>query len=118
MHSADLDAITRRLNRDTQALQASFKDWALGRASEQQVSQAFVVLGNDFLGARAQLEREGIPGLVDVPRELRGILEPALAADARIEVFHEFEPQIRAVMARLFHQLKERQRQLDRKSVV
>lgn len=112
MHSADLDAITRRLSRDTQALQACFKDWALGRASEQQVSQAFVVLGNDFLGARAQLEREGIPGLVDVPRELRGILEPALAADARIEVFHEFEPQIRAVMARLFHQLKERQRQL------
>lgn len=115
MHSSELDSITWKLMAPTRALESAFDAWARGNASEADVSDQYVRLGNEFISARSKLALGGVPtdDLIDVPQQLRVVLEEALALDCSAEVAERFDPQIRGIMAQLFHQLKAKQLKLS-----
>lgn len=115
MHSSELDSITWKLMAPTRALESAFNAWAHGNASEAEVSDQYVRLGNEFISAKSKLALGGVPtdDLIDIPYQLRLVLEEALALDCSAEVAEKFDPQIRTIMAQLFHQLKAKQLKLS-----
>uniref|UniRef100_A0A060T849 ARAD1D00858p n=1 Tax=Blastobotrys adeninivorans TaxID=409370 RepID=A0A060T849_BLAAD len=85
--------------------------WAKGEASEQDVSDIYVNLGNEFnLACRAFLSAGvEVADLGDVPQALRVILEKALSEDASQENLDRYLPSIREIIVNLLRQLKQKQ---------
>lgn len=92
---------------------SAFTSWSRNETSEIAVSDKYVALGNEFNKLKGELRNSKLssPHLIDVPVELRRLLEPALAQPATPAVATEFVPKIESVMAQLFNQLSEMQPQ-------
>lgn len=105
------DSLSARLLHATKSLESSFSAWSRGEATDVQVSDAYVHLGGAYLETRAVLERANITtaDLIDVPQQLRQILEEALARPPSNDVVLLYGERLRNVMVHLFKQLKEKQ---------
>lgn len=102
--------ISTRILTATKALENSFIAWSQKRTDESDVSDKYVQLGNAYMDARVVLTRANIrcDDLIDVPKQLRQILEEALAKPPSNEVMRLYGDRMRGVMAQLFRELKEK----------
>lgn len=98
----------------TKLLLQKLTQWSKKQASEEQVSDAYVKLGNDFKLVSKQFLHAGIQvlDLGDVPMELRHILEIALREPATEKTINKYLPRIREIIVNLLDKLKIKQQQL------
>jgi hypothetical protein len=106
-----IESTVTRLLVATKQLLESLTQWARGEASEQDVSDVYVNLGNEFnVACRAFLNAGvDVTDLGDVPQALRVILEKALSEDASQENLDRYLPSIREIIVNLLRQLKQKQ---------
>ncbi|KAF8325873.1 actin interacting protein 3-domain-containing protein [Cantharellus anzutake] len=104
-------AVTRLLMAIKQLLEA-LQLWSVGKVTDQQVSDKYVQLGNDFNATVAAFAsvRIDMSEFLPFPDDLRHVLEAALAADepgpAVLEVYL---PRVRAIITSLLHGLRDKQ---------
>ncbi|CAE6417519.1 unnamed protein product [Rhizoctonia solani] len=103
-------AVTRLLVATKQLLE-SLTNWSKGTISENDVSDVYVQMGNDFNSAVAAFQAVGIDmsDLMSVPDDLRNILESALAEEASPENLEIYLPGVRAIIKNLLHGLRAKQ---------
>ncbi|AAS53866.1 AFR495Cp [Eremothecium gossypii ATCC 10895] len=101
----------------TKTLLQRLTQWSRKSASESQVSDAYVQLGNDFKLVSKHFAHAGIEvtDLGDVPMELRRVLEVALREPATEETLNKYLPHIREIIVSLLDKLKAKQSQLKQK---
>lgn len=106
-----IESTVTRLLVATKQLLESLTQWARGEASEQDVSDVYVTLGNEFNVACRAFLNVGVEvtDLGDVPQALRVILEKALSEDASQENLDRYLPSIREIIVNLLRQLKQKQ---------
>ncbi len=96
--------------------------WSRRQATETDVSDVYVKLGNEFNIARTCFERAGIEmaysssadlfndsDLADIPSQLRQVLETCLARDASTRVLEIYLPKVREIVINLLQGLKRKQ---------
>ncbi|KAG8969552.1 Bud site selection protein 6 [Tulasnella sp. 419] len=102
--------VTRLLVAIKQLLE-SLTSWSLGKITENDVSDVYVTLGNDFNACVEAFSSIGInmQELLSVPDDLRAVLEQALAEDANPENLELFLPHVRAIITNLLQGLRAKQ---------
>ncbi|KAK7687293.1 hypothetical protein QCA50_009798 [Cerrena zonata] len=102
--------VTRLLVSIKQLLE-SLTQWSKGLATESQVSDVYVRLGNDFNAAVAAFAAFNIDmaELLSVPDDLRIILEQCLAEDATPENLEIYLPDVRKIITNLLQGLRTKQ---------
>lgn len=95
----------------TKQLLESLTQWARGAASEQDVSDIYVNLGNEFNIACRAFLNAGLPvtDMGDVPQALRAVLEKALSEEASQDNLDLYLPSIREIIINLLQGLKKKQ---------
>lgn len=85
--------------------------WSRGQASEAEVSDVYVQLGNEFnLACRSFLAAGfDVRDLGDVPNMLRVVLERALADDPREESLTRYLPRVREIIVTLLQRIRHKQ---------
>ncbi|KZS94447.1 AIP3-domain-containing protein [Sistotremastrum niveocremeum HHB9708] len=103
-------AVTRLLVAIKQLLE-SLTQWSTGRATEEQVSNVYVQLGNDFNAATAAFQAQDIDmsDLSSVPDDLRDVLERCLAEDATQANLEIYLPEVRRIITSLLQGLRSKQ---------
>ncbi|KAG9124929.1 Bud site selection protein 6, partial [Ceratobasidium sp. 392] len=103
-------AVTRLLVA-TKHLLESLNNWSRGELNENGVSDVYVRMGNDFNSAVAAFQACGIDmsDLMDVPEQLRRVLETALAEEATPENLEVYLPDVRAIIKNLLQGLRVKQ---------
>ncbi|KAI0060266.1 AIP3-domain-containing protein, partial [Artomyces pyxidatus] len=103
-------AVTRLLVSIKQLLESLTK-WANQQATEDEVSDVYVRLGNDFNAAVAAFASYNIDmsELMGVPDELRAVLEDCLSEDATIKNLDKYLPKVRAIITNLLQGLRGKQ---------
>ncbi|KAG8744186.1 Bud site selection protein 6 [Ceratobasidium sp. 414] len=103
-------AVTRLLVA-TKNLLESLTNWSKGEINEAGVSDSYVRMGNDFNAAVAAFQACGIDmtDLLDVPEQLRRVLETALAEEATPENLDVYLPEVRAIIKNLLQGLRVKQ---------
>ncbi|AET37665.1 formin-mediated actin nucleation enhancer Ecym_1439 [Eremothecium cymbalariae DBVPG len=98
----------------TKTLLQRLTQWSKKAATESQVSDAYVQLGNDFKLVSKHFAHAGIEvnDLGDVPMELRRVLEVALREPPSEETLNRYLPQIREIIVNLLEKLKAKQYRL------
>ncbi|KAL1412086.1 Bud site selection protein 6 [Vanrija albida] len=106
-----LDSYITRLLVVTKQLLQGLEQWCQGTLSEEDVSDIYVRLGNGFELCVTAFRKAGIStsDLDSVPRDLREILERALAEDPSQETLNLYLPDIRAIIFSLLSGLKNKQ---------
>lgn len=86
------------------------------RASETQVSDVYVQLGNEFNTMVTAFARHNIDmsEIYAVPRELRAVLEQCLAEDPSPQVLEQYMPAVRTILYHLLEGLKNKQNDYKR----
>ncbi|EPQ31471.1 uncharacterized protein PFL1_00806 [Pseudozyma flocculosa PF-1] len=109
--SNHMESSVTRLLVATKMLLESLTKWSLGERSEDQVSDIYVRLGNDFNSARVAFGSYGIDmsDLASVPDDLRACLERCLSEDASPAVLEVHLPRIREIIINLLQGLKMKQ---------
>lgn len=95
----------------TKHLLESLTQWAKGSASETDISDSYVQLGNEFKVACRAFSNAGVDvsDLGDVPHSLRVVLEEALCEVPSQESLDKFLPGIREIIVSLLQSLKTKQ---------
>ncbi|TFK29748.1 AIP3-domain-containing protein [Coprinopsis marcescibilis] len=103
-------AVTRLLV-SIKALLESLTQWSQQQVDENQVSDVYVRLGNDFNAAVAAFAAFNIDmaELVSVPEDLRTVLEQCLAEDATAENLEIYLPEVRQIITGLLQGLRSKQ---------
>jgi hypothetical protein len=103
-------SVTRLLVATKMLLEALTK-WSLGQRTENQVSDIYVRLGNDFNVANVAFGSYGIDmnDLASVPDDLRDCLERCLSEDASPQTLEVHLPRIREIIIGLLQGLKSKQ---------
>lgn len=103
-------AVTRLLVSIKQLLEA-LTLWSSGKMDENQVSDVYVRLGNDFNVAVAAFTAFEIDmnELLSVPDDLRGVLEQCLSEDATPANLEVYLPQVRQIITSLLQGLRTKQ---------
>ncbi|KAJ8694967.1 Bud site selection protein 6 [Pleurotus ostreatus] len=109
-HPAVESAVTRLLVAIKQLLEA-LTSWSQLKMDENQVSDVYVRLGNDFNAAVAAFSAFNIDmrELLSVPEDLRTVLEACLAEDATPENLERFLPIVRQIITNLLQGLRGKQ---------
>ncbi|KAF8074999.1 bud site selection protein 6 [Lyophyllum atratum] len=109
-HPAVESAVTRLLVSIKQLLEA-LTLWSTLKMDENQVSDVYVRLGNDFNAAVAAFAAFNIDmaELMSVPDDLRNVLEQCLAEDATAENLELYLPTVRRVITDLLTGLRGKQ---------
>ncbi|KAG6888142.1 hypothetical protein C0992_009514 [Termitomyces sp. T32_za158] len=107
----DVPSSVRRLLLSTKRLQELLKQWSLSQATEMQVSDAYVQIGNDFnTTVRAFAHhRIDLSDIHSIPGELRIPLEQCLGEDPSPEILESYMPEVRRVLYKLLKGLQARQ---------
>ncbi|KAG8993846.1 Bud site selection protein 6 [Tulasnella sp. 427] len=111
-------AVTRLLVAIKQLLE-SLTSWSAKKISEQDVSDVYVRLGNDFNAcvvafASFDIDMRQVDVSMElrgVPEELRHVLETCLAEEATPETLERFLPQVREIITDLLQGLRHKQSQ-------
>lgn len=95
----------------TKHLLESLNQWAKHTATESDISDAYVHLGNEFKVACRAFSNAGvdITDLGDVPHLLRVVLEEALCEQPSQESLDRFLPRLREIIVNLLQNLKTKQ---------
>ncbi|KAI0259363.1 actin interacting protein 3-domain-containing protein [Gloeopeniophorella convolvens] len=103
-------AVTRLLVSIKQLLE-SLTNWSNSKASEEEVSDVYVRLGNDFNAAVAAFAYYDIDmsELLSVPDDLRAVLEDCLSDDASTATLDKYLPNVRSIITKLLQGLREKQ---------
>ncbi|OCH91403.1 AIP3-domain-containing protein [Obba rivulosa] len=103
-------AVTRLLV-SIKLLLESLTQWSKQEVSENDVSDVYVRLGNDFNAAVAAFAQFGISmeELLSVPEDLRSILETCLSEDANQETLETYLPEVRKIITNLLQGLRSKQ---------
>ncbi|KAL0953330.1 hypothetical protein HGRIS_004575 [Hohenbuehelia grisea] len=103
-------AVTRLLVSIKQLLEA-LTSWSTLQFDENQVSDVYVRLGNDFNAAVAAFGAFNIDmsELLSVPEDLRAVLEQCLAEDATPENLETYLPKVRLIITNLLQGLRGKQ---------
>ncbi|THH13753.1 hypothetical protein EW146_g6507 [Bondarzewia mesenterica] len=103
-------AVTRLLVSIKQLLESLTK-WSNQQASEEEVSDVYVRLGNDFNAAVAAFASYNIEmsELMSVPEDLRGVLEDCLSEEANSKNLDKYLPKVRAIITNLLQGLRGKQ---------
>ncbi|KAF9812975.1 hypothetical protein IEO21_05860 [Rhodonia placenta] len=103
-------AVTRLLVSIKQLLESLTK-WSRQEVTENDISDVYVRLGNDFNAAVAAFAQFNIQmtELMGVPEELRGILETCLSEDATSENLELYLPEVRKIITSLLQGLRTKQ---------
>ncbi|KAG6902480.1 hypothetical protein C0995_016057 [Termitomyces sp. Mi166 len=109
----DVPSSVRDLLLSTKRLQELLKKWSLGQATETQVSDAYVQIGNDFnTTVRAfAIHQIDLSDIHSIPGELRVPLEQCLGEDPSPEILESYMPEVRRVLYKLLRGLQARQDQ-------
>ncbi|KAJ7623259.1 actin interacting protein 3-domain-containing protein [Roridomyces roridus] len=109
-HPAVESAVTRLLVAIKQLLEA-LTQWSLLKIDENNVSDVYVRLGNDFNAAVAAFAAFNIDmaELMSVPDDLRNVLEQCLAEDATPENLELYLPTVRQIITNLLQGLRGKQ---------
>jgi hypothetical protein len=127
----EVPAAVRALLAASRTLQDKLRLWALEKASETDVSDCYVAIGNEFNGTINAFAAHDIdlrcalallslplPHIADagmhsevygVPKELREILESCLGEDPSPQVLNTYMPQVRRVLYTLLQGLQAKQ---------
>ncbi|KIO30573.1 hypothetical protein M407DRAFT_69025 [Tulasnella calospora MUT 4182] len=105
-------AVTRLLVAIKHLLE-SLTSWSNQKTSEQDVSDVYVRLGDDFNACVAAFASFDIDmgQLRGIPEDLRNVLETCLAEDATPETLERFLPQVREIITDLLQGLRNKQSQ-------
>ncbi|KAI0731083.1 hypothetical protein C8Q76DRAFT_793181 [Earliella scabrosa] len=103
-------AVSRLLSL-TKQLQEVLTLWSQGSAYEEDVSDAFLLVGRQFDSTVHAFWRVGVDmsDLFDVPATLRTVLEGLLAEKPSPEVLARYSPTVRATLFRLLRGLQAKQ---------
>lgn len=106
-----IETCVTRLLVSTKHLLESLTHWARRDATDKEVSDAYVRLGNDFRAATRAFSNAGvdISDIGDIPRALRIILESALSESPTQENLDRFLPNVRSIIVNLLQNLKAKQ---------
>lgn len=109
-HPAVESAVTRLLVAIKQLLE-SLTQWSTGKMDENQVSDVYVRLGNDFNAAVAAFAAFNIDmsDLMSVPEDLREVLETCLAEEATPDNLNVYLPTVRKIITSLLQGLRGKQ---------
>lgn len=109
--AGDIESTVTRLLQHMKQLLEILQRWARREASEEDVSDVYVQLGNEFNLACRKFTAAGVQvtDLGDVPQMLREILERALAEEASTASLERHLPSIRGIIVNLLRQLKHKQ---------
>ncbi|KAF7370647.1 AIP3 domain-containing protein [Mycena sanguinolenta] len=109
-HPAVESAVTRLLVAIKQLLEA-LTQWSLLKIDENDVSDVYVRLGNDFNAAVAAFAAFNIDmtELMSVPDDLRNVLEQCLAEDATPDNLELYLPTVRQIITNLLQGLRGKQ---------
>ncbi|KZT25157.1 hypothetical protein NEOLEDRAFT_1093001 [Neolentinus lepideus HHB14362 ss-1] len=107
----DVPAAVQNLLLATKRLQEILRQWSLMQASETQVSDVYVQLGNEFNIMVTAFARYNIDmsDVYAVPKELRTVLEQCLAEDPSQQVLEQHMPTVRQILYNLLEGLKSKQ---------
>ncbi|GLB43312.1 putative cytoskeletal regulatory protein binding [Lyophyllum shimeji] len=110
-NQGDVPGTVRSLLLSTKQLQDLLKQWSLGQATEGQVSDAYVQIGQDFNNTiRAFAYHQiDLSDIHSIPGELRVPLEQCLGEDPSPEVLQNYMPQVKQVLYKLLRGLQARQ---------
>ncbi|KAH3678151.1 hypothetical protein WICMUC_001667 [Wickerhamomyces mucosus] len=106
-----IESSVTRLLVATKHLLESLTQWAKLAATETEISDAYVQLGNEFKVACRAFMNAGVDvsDLGDVPHSLRIVLEEALCESPSQESLDKFLPSIRNIIINLLQNLKNKQ---------
>ncbi len=109
--SSHMESSVTRLLVATKMLLESLTKWSVGQRSEEDVSDIYVRLGNDFNSAKLAFGSYGIDmsDLSSVPDDLRDCLERCLSEEASPAVLEVHLPRIREIIINLLQGLKMKQ---------
>lgn len=109
--SSHMESSVTRLLVATKMLLESLTKWSVGQRSEENVSDIYVRLGNDFNSAKLAFGSYGIDmsDLNSVPDDLRDCLEHCLSEEASPAVLEVHLPRIREIIINLLQGLKMKQ---------
>ncbi|GAC96538.1 hypothetical protein PHSY_004118 [Pseudozyma hubeiensis SY62] len=109
--SSHMESSVTRLLVATKMLLESLTKWSVGQRSEEDVSDIYVRLGNDFNSAKLAFGSYGIDmsDLNSVPDDLRDCLERCLSEEASPAVLEIHLPRIREIIINLLQGLKMKQ---------
>ncbi|GAA6047475.1 hypothetical protein JCM3770_005766 [Rhodotorula araucariae] len=111
--TSNLESTITRLLVATKQLLEGLAKWSRREVDEEEISQIYVQLGNDFNVACAAFAREGITmnELMAVPTDLRVCLESCLSNPPSQATLERHLPQVRQIIIGLLHGLRDKQRQ-------
>lgn len=106
-----IESSVTRLLVATKHLLESLTQWAKGSATETDISNSYVQLGNEFKVACRAFSNASVEvsDLGDVPHTLRVVLEEALCETPSQESLDRFLPTIREIIVSLLQSLKTKQ---------
>ncbi|SJX61532.1 related to actin-interacting protein AIP3 [Sporisorium reilianum f. sp. reilianum] len=109
--SSHMESSVTRLLVATKMLLESLTKWSVGQRTEEDVSDIYVRLGNDFNSAKLAFGSYGIDmsDLNSVPDDLRDCLERCLSEEASPAVLEVHLPRIREIIINLLQGLKMKQ---------
>ncbi|SPC66674.1 related to actin-interacting protein AIP3 [Ustilago sp. UG-2017b] len=109
--SSHMESSVTRLLVATKMLLESLTKWSIGQRSEEDVSDIYVRLGNDFNSAKLAFGSYSIDmsDLNSVPDDLRDCLERCLSEEASPSVLEIHLPRIREIIINLLQGLKMKQ---------
>ncbi|KAI0752682.1 actin interacting protein 3-domain-containing protein [Daedaleopsis nitida] len=109
--SPAVESAVTRLLVSIKTLLESLTQWSKQTVDENQVSNVYVRLGNDFNAAVAAFSAFGIDmsELASVPEDLRSVLEACLSEDATPENLEIFLPEVRKIITNLLQGLRGKQ---------
>ncbi|TBU61549.1 actin interacting protein 3-domain-containing protein [Dichomitus squalens] len=109
--SPAVESAVTRLLVSIKALLESLTQWSKSSVDENQVSDVYVRLGNDFNSAVAAFGAFGIDmsELASVPEDLRSVLEACLSEDATPENLEVYLPEVRKIITSLLQGLRGKQ---------
>ncbi|BGP36187.1 Bud site selection protein 6 [Rhodotorula kratochvilovae] len=111
--TSNLESTITRLLVATKQLLEGLASWSRRELDEEEISQIYVKLGNDFNVACAAFAREGITmnELMAVPSDLRICLESCLSNPPSQATLERHLPEVRQIIIGLLHGLRDKQRQ-------
>ncbi|GAA5935203.1 hypothetical protein JCM3775_007232 [Rhodotorula graminis] len=111
--TSNLESTITRLLVATKQLLEGLAKWSRREVDEEEISQIYVKLGNDFNVAVAAFAREGITmnELMAVPSDLRVCLEGCLSNPPSQATLELHLPDVRQIIIGLLHGLRDKQRQ-------
>ncbi|KAJ1028807.1 hypothetical protein NDA16_001972 [Ustilago loliicola] len=109
--SSHMESSVTRLLVATKMLLESLTKWSISQRSEEDVSDIYVRLGNDFNSAKLAFGSYGIDmsDLNSIPDDLRDCLERCLSEEASPSVLEIHLPRIREIIINLLQGLKMKQ---------